>query len=864
MSVKLSVDINLDGKDNTKRAFASAKASASDLTSTITALSTAYLAVVDIAGRVARAMQAPIQEALNYEREMLALSTSLKAVNLFSERNVKSISAFGSEMQAAAGLAGGLVQTLTAQNVTMLKSVENAEALTEASIALSKARGIDLEAANQLLIRSLSGEAGQLKRLIPEINSMTEAQLRSGEAVRLVSGRFREFISADFDTAGGKITRLGLAYEDLQESIGVSTLKGFQATGAFENLAKALGLMQKNVEGQGSAWEFLGKAMGDSVNWMIDFFDKLNARVKLTLGYLGKFALFFDSEAGKHYQQIIDSAEGALRAPFYPTPDGKLPSMQKAAGSAARRFEDPNFEATARSAEAEIKMRRQLADQIFALENETTDELILERESRLRKILELEEDAARESIDISREAAKLRELTQASYSRKESERLIDKATAFVGAVQGGLNSIIGQIGQQFGAEGRLIAGIIQIFNQSEEQFAAMVDQLIEAIINLPEYLVRNLSILIEKIPELTAALYSQLYSVEFWSGAVQSLWTALVNMFKNFWALLFGGDLTSSVQKARNRGGALATFGSDDPNAGEGEFKIKDANLRAQRRVTQSFEDSFEETVDQGGKSFIQYLREAFDNVVKMLGDFFTNVWRGFLDVFKTIGGWFESWISKIGDGFKAAWDGLLKFFEAVGSSFKSLFKVDVGSFAQEIGNAIKGVLNPIVGAVKTVLNGIIDFLNAIYLPGVNVGFDVLGKKVSFGWGDIDLVPGNIARLREGGMIMQGMVNRDAAAAFAAMGAMRFNKGGTVPGTGFSDTVPALLTPGERVLSRREVSAMVAQGSQAPVVNLTFNVAAGAVFDRDAVRQAMPQIIEHIRRESRNGTIIVTPNGIGR
>jgi hypothetical protein len=71
------------------------------------------------------------------------------------------------------------------------------------------------------------------------------------------------------------------------------------------------------------------------------------------------------------------------------------------------------------------------------------------------------------------------------------------------------------------------------------------------------------------------------------------------------------------------------------------------------------------------------------------------------------------------------------------------------------------------------------------------------------------------------------------------------------------DNIPVLMRAGEVVRTPEEMKA-----ERGMVVNLTFNVAAGAKFDRDAVQAAMPQIISALNRESRNGTIVVRKNGV--
>lgn len=256
--------------------------------------------------------------------------------------------------------------------------------------------------------------------------------------------------------------------------------------------------------------------------------------------------------------------------------------------------------------------------------------------------------------DEQRERMAARELSAAlarqhiNVSPAELEHSATIANDFLQAAQSGVNAIVAKIGTMYGPIGNLVAGIVQFLNQGPDEFRKMVSGLIAGIEQLPKNIIANVPSLIAEIihsiPDLIATMVEtfasavpliivntfsaiietlpkalgMVFSAGFWGGIANSLFSALRDAFRNFWSLLFTGNALSSALGTATTAAAkkdVARFGSDDPNAGGAEFKIKDANLRSQRKATQSFEESFADAVDKGGKSFTDMLQDAFQAI---------------------------------------------------------------------------------------------------------------------------------------------------------------------------------------------------------------------------------------------------------
>lgn len=163
----------------------------------------------------------------------------------------------------------------------------------------------------------------------------------------------------------------------------------------------------------------------------------------------------------------------------------------------------------------------------------------------------------------------------------------------------------------------------------------------------------------------------------------------------------------------------------------------------------------------------------AIMSALNAVGDFFKSVWDGIVGVWNAVTTWFGGIFTKAKDGivnawnsvvgwFKGIWDSITGVFSAVGTWFSDKFSAAVdaikkvfgaiGDWFQGIwdgitsglsafGDAIKGgfesAFNAVVGAVKTVINGVISAINgAIWVINLIPGVDIpeIKKLATGGW----------------------------------------------------------------------------------------------------------------------------------
>lgn len=1032
MAVKLQVKIDLEGKDNTKKAFKAVASAAEGMASKITAISTAYMA---FGQKVMQYFAAPIEAAAEAETANNKLAIAMQSAGRYTDSAYKSMLEYADAVEKASGIQQEEIQTIMKKNLLLGFNEQQILSLTEASSGLAKATEMDLASANNILIASLTGNLKALEKLVPGVAALTKEQAKAGEAVRLTQEAMRKFITGDAKTAAGAYAIINAYLEEFSKQMGQAFLSGLNLPGLLGTITALLRRMTGATGDSNALFQRLGELTGDFVvrglQAMEKAFKVLGPMMDGAVWVLGKLDNVLELVVNPlqaiviRVQQVATAFTGlwniiaggpaavgenmqAMSKEF----DTLDRMLEKNRDHLAQNFEelfgmrDPASSAVPRSdkvpslsaqgafrgglpggagidegtLEAGKKARLDILDEIAKAEIAFNSQAAADFLERTQKIRDMQATAAKAGIDISAEAnqrlgqlakeysnkigdeynnqnkaiaealGRTHGVIEAEYIEQDralqrfhdrgliseaeyQERLADirdqanrkalqttgsastdealnQAADFVGAVGGGLNSVIGKVGQMFGPIGTIVAGIVQMFNQAPEQFMAMLDGLITR--GVPELLTnvleKNLPALIEHLPVMVAAVVGKVFDMRFWGSVLSNLWKSLINMFKNFWAVLFGGKMTDefSKQQQATQGQKFQGFGNDDPNAGDGEFKIKDADLRNRRRAG-GFEDTFEETVQSSSKSFTDYLIEAWRNIIDMLGKWFAElpgkIWNGlmtFIDRMVEFGhriwdglwnavsnAWatIHSWGRRIGEGLWSfisdIWENLKSAGRQIGQGIWAQMSdlwnslLNIGRrIGQGIWEYISDSWDNLKNAGRRIGYGIWNYISDGWenfkTLGRNIAVSFWNKLIDFDWGS--LFPGgggggdsqwyNPSTWYHGGMVTKAHSNASLARAMAAAGALQFASGGMVPGSGFRDTVPAVMRPGEEVLTPGDPRNRRNGGGQAVSYNFTFNVAPTAKLDKEAIRQAMPMVIDSLRRDTRNGIIAIDKNGV--
>lgn len=196
--------------------------------------------VTDVFRKVADAIAEPVKMAAEAEQNNMRLATSLKIVGLGSEEAMEGIEVYANQLKKLSGIDDDLIKRVIATNVAIGMTIPQAEEAASAAAGLAKFLGTDLDSANHMLIGSLSGMTREIQKVVPGVASLTVAQLRHGDAIKLVSKQTQAFLADDAGTMLGVLDRLKIGWEDLKKQVGSYILTGLDAKGNFAALSGAI------------------------------------------------------------------------------------------------------------------------------------------------------------------------------------------------------------------------------------------------------------------------------------------------------------------------------------------------------------------------------------------------------------------------------------------------------------------------------------------------------------------------------------------------------------------------------------------------------------------------------------------------
>ena len=182
-------------------------------------------------------------------------------------------------------------------------------------------------------------------------------------------------------------------------------------------------------------------------------------------------------------------------------------------------------------------------------------------------------------------------------------------------------------------------------------------------------------------------------------------------------------------------------------------------------------------------KQLFTTLKTGVVQIWKDLWSAVRSTWNFFYDGLRTsvtnAWSWVKNTVSGLKTSITSTWSSM---WTSAKNTITSTFSTINGKI-NDFKNGMKGAFTNLRDSLGTIWNGIKSKISS---PVKWVVANVYNNGIRKMWNTI-----------------AGKVNSKLALPAIALG---FNKGGVVPGTGNSDTVPAMLTPGERILSKPEVA----------------------------------------------------------
>lgn len=186
------------------------------LGSAVSGIGTAFGAVTQAVGKAVAALDEcgelwKVQ--LNAERQLEAAAKNNPYLN---GQSVKGLKDFASQLQSVSNYGDEQLLPLMAQLAAAGRTQAEIMDIMGAAVDVAASGTMSLESAVKNLNKTYSGEAGELKNLVPSITGLTKEQLKSGEAVKMAAQAFKGQAAA---VADAKV-QMANAMGDLKEAIG--------------------------------------------------------------------------------------------------------------------------------------------------------------------------------------------------------------------------------------------------------------------------------------------------------------------------------------------------------------------------------------------------------------------------------------------------------------------------------------------------------------------------------------------------------------------------------------------------------------------------------------------------------------------
>ncbi|MER5715712.1 hypothetical protein [Streptomyces sp. NPDC002132] len=199
-------------------------------------------------------------------------------------------------------------------------------------------------------------------------------------------------------------------------------------------------------------------------------------------------------------------------------------------------------------------------------------------------------------------------------------------------------------------------------------------------------------------------------------------------------------------------------------------------------------------------------------DLVRAIISWFSQMWTRTKELFTSLKNWIVSTWNGIWNSARAKWDSFWSGLRAATSGAWASFKSSMSGLRSSISSTWNGMWDSAHSKVSSILATINGKISA-FRSGMTNAFNLLKNGMGTVWDGVRSkiatpvrwVVSNVynSGIRKMWNTIAGKINSKLSLPAITLG---FNKGGVVPGTGNSDTVPAMLTPGERILSNEQVT----------------------------------------------------------
>jgi hypothetical protein len=257
-----------------------------------------------------------VQAAMAEEAELAKLNTTLE--NLGFAGASEQINTFIDDMQFATGVSDSDLRPAFERLLISTGNVTQAQKLLNVALDTSVGGGKSLQSVANALGKAYDGNFGALNKLNAGIDASIIKNKDLDGAVQALSTTFGGQAVAKAETLQGQIAILGIAFDELKESLGKGLIDGFTSTGGgLGNLTTRMRELQPETEDLGQKLGILAGNLLDAALGAKAFVDRGNELLQGILSFGGPaFELIGNAalDALNPIQGVIDKLAGVNKA----------------------------------------------------------------------------------------------------------------------------------------------------------------------------------------------------------------------------------------------------------------------------------------------------------------------------------------------------------------------------------------------------------------------------------------------------------------------------------------------------------------------------------------------------------------------
>lgn len=253
----VTIQINLDAKDaqaaielfgkESAKVLKKTEAQASDFFASFKSGVGPVTAVIGTIIGAYKSLGAAIESAVEDAKLTRQIEASLRATDEASQEAVASVIEFADAIKNSTGVSDDLAKQTFITAKSFGVSAEEAKNLTTAALDYAAATGVDVETAVRQLGGTLDGTIGKVGNLGAEFRNLTEEQLKNGAAVDLVAQKFGGTASRELETFQGATNSLNNAIDDFLKAIGKLVTESPGVVSAIRSIADSINFLSESV-----------------------------------------------------------------------------------------------------------------------------------------------------------------------------------------------------------------------------------------------------------------------------------------------------------------------------------------------------------------------------------------------------------------------------------------------------------------------------------------------------------------------------------------------------------------------------------------------------------------------------------------